>query len=1483
MADELNKDVVGARIKLDTANAFKSLQNVDQAVKGNAQSFQILNKELASAHQSYAAMAKAMDKVSLTADERRNKIQAESQALVAQRKAQTELLQARAKSYDTKNQTEDSKLAAQQAMAKRRQDAIEQQEKEHLQRMEILQQRVAKAQSVSYGGSDSARERVLREEQSIRSKMTQMAELENQRQAAYAKNYEKWWVTALNSRETKEEKMREKVLMEEQKIRRTMEQTAKQSSGLTGIGQYAVTGAIYYNAVRGAKEAITVLKDFERSLVDIQRVMGNDVDIGFIKKSMISDAKEYGYALNDIAQVYVQIGQQGFNEQETATLAKTALMAANVEESFKSAADAQTLLTGAILNYNMAASDSERLLDRLNEVSNDYATDSNKLLQGINRVGASAKNAGVDIDLLIGQLTVLNEAGFSGSVAGNAMKSFISFSSRDIAVSKLEKYVGTMKEANGEMMKFPELLSKISANWKTYTDVERAEITQAIARGDQASRFVALMNNYDKVLKVATTSENSFGSAQRENALAMTTLEKQSLQLKAAWDELIVSIGDAGLLGIIKAIVHEQKLLVDGFNSLPGPMKNALTIILSVGAAITVLNTGLRLMTGQSLVQLVTGLAAGTKAMFGLKTATDAANVSQKAFVASPIGAILATLSTVIGVVTLAWSHYNGKQNEVNTTISQTERDTYALAKRYEELKKITDDNTKSDTEIKQAKSELSMVIEKISSQMPNLVSQWDAHGKAIDINTEKLTAFREKYSQAIKIIEQDNVKKLTKDIMELEQKEKEKDVALRNFGKSDMSLFDKMTGKTVDSYRNQYAHEIYQIGQELEEKRRQLENSKKTLELIEGKPSDQNKNPTGPYSPVNAGLTEDQLKEMKSDFDDQMNEFKHLVNIEAEGYVSAQDQLARLREIRGQFSELAASDLYGIDEEIYRISKGKTLTAKGLSESNSDKKEAFSLKLDDIDLIKKQVDSMINDSQNLIDMFSAQEFTMTDLSGKTELYVGHQTKLHEANELLRESTNALAERQGLLNELYGAGKITADEYNKASEDVQSRLNTMTDAINSNSIAWWNDQKAIQEANKQLAADSYALSENWISRQKAIREMSVREELAAWVDVASRYKEGTEQRIAADEKVYASKKALLQEEEKALDTLVSKQKEYLTKAKEAELKDIKERRDAFVTAQDEKIKAIEKLIAAQDKANEDQDYEKQLAEKQARLKVLEAGVGPEAIKERRDLAKEIEKMQLERQRDLNKRALESAKQALEDEKDAKEKSFDAEQKAVETHYDALTNALDKYSSDVEDRAETLKQIQILKDSEKNKEILKNLDGFVAQYQAKMSLINSLATSQKDIDLAEYNSNKDRWESANIRGDSAEMARLSSRNAELRSKYGIASDTGKLQQFAVGGTVQGARGQAVPVIAHAGEMILNDKQQSRLFKMLDYAMPKGNWPEPKFSSPQNIVNNYYNFDNSIGEVAVNDANGVSGLYDQRAGLISRQQALGGKVR
>lgn len=1593
--DDLNKDVVGARINLDTGKMIPAFNAIDDGAKKNAESFTGLIAKIVTAEKEYDRLAKSMDKTSLSSEERRKKMMEESAALVAQRKAAAELLVAKKQQLDMKNQIVDSKLQTQLAIQKKREGAIEQQEREHQQRLATLQQKTLTAGS---------------QENLVQSKIDRQFQLMKNGNA--------------------------KLEMEaERHLAKMLKMSGSTNYNVLNYSsQYLMSGTMYYAAISGAKEAIVTIKDFERTLVDLQRVMGDTADIALVKDYMIRDAKEYGYALKEVGDVYTQVAQQGFNERDTAEISKVALMAANVEESFKGAAKSQQLLTGALLNYNIAASDSERLLDRLNEVSNNYATDSNKLLQGINRVGASAKNAGVDINELIGYLTVLNQAGFSGSVAGNAIKSFISFSTRDIAIDKLEKYVGTIKQANGAMMPFNELLSRISEQWGVLSDAERHEITQAVARGDQASRFIALMNNYDKVLQVVTTAENSFGSAQRENALAMTTLDKESKQLKATWDELVISIGDSGLLGLLKEIVQQSTLLIGGFNALPAPIRDTITTTLILGAAIMTVNTGMKLLTGQSIVALVAGLATGARAMLGLKVATDVANISQKAFIATPIGAAITALSVVLTGAITAWSYFGGKQKEVSDATRQSERDTFALIDKYTELKTIVDSNTRSDKEIKQAKDELAFVIERISKLMPGLISQWDENGKAIDINTDKIKVFSAEYKESLRVMEEASLKKTTN---EREKLQKELDYLLDHIeGKSNKLIdfegfYKSMKGLVLnDPYVNfdpkdnaeEFAGKIVTVSEKLATLDEKIKSSQNSIDVLSGKTSEattssdllgasfgemgeeldvaddsanglddtlsklqaQIKNNGSAISELNT-LSVDLSKSQSmnaADAADLILKYPELAdNIykTADGWAFEKDAVELLRkekiqkaidDLKSEQSSLMSTKLatterlnaYGIEMKGIRDLAEYKAKMNGVGErkkaledfADSPNSPYFKTGIDPNAYLKEQAKKLASEEganlkdieaiydeyfnyQNKIDSLSnlyddpnygvskdkkdkssgskKKDDPLAKAFDESQKFIEHKKKMGELS---------LEQELTAWQRLQSQYKVGTEWRQKADEQVVSLQKQLIEerakiekAAYEKSMGWLSHKKATSEmsandelfilsklqsryktgseermkldemvyaAKKAAMSESLSNSESYLAHEKAMGRLSLENELKGWERIQSRYLKGTEQRKRADEQVYALKKQLLDREQASMEKFVSDQKPMLDKLKTEALDRINAERDAFVEAQDAKIKALDDLLAKEQELNEDEDYEKALAEKQARLQLLQSAVGPEGIAERKQVQKDIEELQIEHQRVLYKRDIEAQKKKLEDEKTIKLKDYDDQVQELEDHYDELLSAFDDFSTSTSNQAENLKKLQILKETEKNAAILAQLDQFILEYQSKMSKIASVSLSQEEQDLEEYNSNKDAYETAKKNGDKTVMDNLSKRNQEIRDQYGIKQDTGKLQHFSEGGKVIGSRGQAVPVIAHAGELILNDQQQGNLFKLLNFSMPKLNFDMPRFAmasgDSQTVINHNYYTVSHTGDVNIEDDSTARTYWSERDGLIRRIQGRSG---
>lgn len=492
----------------------------------------------------------------------------------------------------------------------------------------------------------------------------------------------------------------------------------------------------------------------------------------------------------------------------------------------------------------------------------------------------------------------------------------------------------------------------------------------------------------------------------------------------------------------------------------------------------------------------------------------------------------------------------------------------------------------------------------------------------------------------------------------------------------------------------------------------------------------------------------------------------------------------------------------------------------------------------------------------------------------------------------------------------------TADQQIKAYEKVRKQHQKhLKESIE--------DERQMNLQIKRLQEDSvksrYDFSAEWIDREERRMEESGKSEIEitkmkidAWTRVRDRYAKDSEYYKKADDELYRARKELikLQEEaekeaaknreelikeyQKQNDDLLKSELKAIKKARDAELDAIDQRKKEYLDAQNEKIAAIDALLKKEEELNADADYETQLAEKKARQALLSTAVSPEGRKELAEITAEIERMQLEHSRELRMRDLEDQKQKLEDEKDEKEKAFDEEKRLTEARYDALTEALEEHQDDVEFIETAIKEFRISANKEANDQILSDLDRFVSEYRSRMAEITSLSSSvssggsygagtsfsQADLDLAEYNANKDAWDAAKARGDKEEMARLTSRNEEIRRKYGIEKDTGKLDRlpsYDVGGVIPGPVGAPVPIVAHGGEIYLNPEQQANLFRMLDAprTLPAD---RSQAAVPQQIIHN--TFDMSIGTVEVSDQTDAEILYTERERAARRLATTGG---
>lgn len=433
----------------------------------------------------------------------------------------------------------------------------------------------------------------------------------------------------------------------------------------------------------------------------------------------------------------------------------------------------------------------------------------------------------------------------------------------------------------------------------------------------------------------------------------------------------------------------------------------------------------------------------------------------------------------------------------------------------------------------------------------------------------------------------------------------------------------------------------------------------------------------------------------------------------------------------------------------------------------------------------------------------------------------------------------------------------------------------------------YQNRKALISAIEKEMKELFSSSSDFLKQEERKMEESGASEteiaqmkLELWTRIRDSYGKDSEYYKQADEQVYQARKALISRIQKDAEEARKVEKKAIDEAKKADLAAIEERRKAYTDDIDERIAAIDRLIKAEDRLNAQEDYETLLAEKKARQAKLADAVSPEGRKEYAEITKEIERMELEHSRDIRKQNLEDQKEALQDEKSERERAFDKEKKETEAHYDSLTSALESHQTDVSLITTAINDNRIDTGRLANEQILADLDTFISEYNRRLASLAAISgPSQADLDLQEYNANKDAWKAAKAAGNTTEMAKLNARNEEIRKRYGITEDTGKLDRlpsFDVGGVVPGPIGAPMQAIIHGGEVIFNPGQFENMFRRLTAPIVSPALNRP--AVPTQHIENH--FDMSIGTVAIEDQADAEILYTERERTARRLVATGG---
>lgn len=311
------------------------------------------------------------------------------------------------------------------------------------------------------------------------------------------------------------------------------------------------------------------------AMTDIRIVTGASVDeANSLMTSYNKLAKELGTTTTEVAKSASEWMRQGYTASESVNLITSSVKLARL--GFMDMSSATTSLTAVLKGFNLQATESSKIVDKLTKLDAEYATTAGDIANALSRTAAAAKAANLDLDQTAAMLTTIIDITQqdAGSV-GNALKTILSRygnvkagvfagmaedgEDASESINDVEKVLNAIgiqiRLTSTEMRGFDEVLDDLAEKWDNLNDVEQNAVATAMAGVRQRNQFLALMQNYDQYKESLESSRTSSGTADEKYAAVMDSIATSMQRIQTAWESFTQKLQASGFVkGFFKII-----------------------------------------------------------------------------------------------------------------------------------------------------------------------------------------------------------------------------------------------------------------------------------------------------------------------------------------------------------------------------------------------------------------------------------------------------------------------------------------------------------------------------------------------------------------------------------------------------------------------------------------------------------------------------------------------------------------------------------------------------------------------------------------------------------------------------------------------------------------------------------------------------------------------------------------------------------------
>ena len=233
--------------------------------------------------------------------------------------------------------------------------------------------------------------------------------------------------------------------------------------------------------------------------------------------------------------------------EESADMAESAIIYKNVADGLDTVEESTDSIISTMKAFGIESNDTMGIIDRFNEVGNRFAITSGGIGEALQRSASALYEAGNSIDESIGLITAANSVIQNPEQVGTALKTLalrlrgtkteLEDAGEDVdgmaeSTSQLQAKLKALTHGKVDIMvnadefkNTTEILREMSQAWGDMTDIEKASALELMGGKRQANILASVIKNFDTVEKVIQTSQDSQGSAIKENEKYLDSIQ----------------------------------------------------------------------------------------------------------------------------------------------------------------------------------------------------------------------------------------------------------------------------------------------------------------------------------------------------------------------------------------------------------------------------------------------------------------------------------------------------------------------------------------------------------------------------------------------------------------------------------------------------------------------------------------------------------------------------------------------------------------------------------------------------------------------------------------------------------------------------------------------------------------------------------------------------------------------------------------------